>query len=120
MAISLPAQSTIPTAAVYDLESQPSRTRLSARVVVGDANGSTSVEVDEVRLARRSLLFSFPWAIPVGRHAWVEVKLPGGKRVRPLVVVLGHRDGLVSGRYVHLFPEHRRALDAHLASPSGY
>jgi hypothetical protein len=78
------------------------------------------VEIDDVRLARRSMIFHFPWAIPVGNHAWFDVTLPGGKRIRPLVVVLGQSEGMVSARYVHLFPDQRRALDAYLATPSGY
>ena len=95
-------------------------TTLGARVVLGDARGSTSVDVDGVKLGRRGLVFRFPWALAEGSHAWIEVLLPSGKKVRPLVAVLGHADGTPSARFVHLFPEHRRALDAYLASPSGY
>ncbi len=94
---------------------------LSARVVVGDLRGASAIDVDQVRLGRRGLVFRFPWYLPEGRHAWVELNLPTGKRIRPLVAVLGRsEDGLTSARFVHLFPEHRRALDTYLASPSGY
>ena len=78
----------------------------------------------------QTLVFRFPWAIEAGRHAWIELLLPTGRKIRPLVAVLGivesrdpslpSREGSISARYVHLFPEHRRALDAYLASPSGY
>lgn len=93
---------------------------LNARVVLGDARGSTAIDVDGVKLGRRGLVFRFPWALEAGRHAWVEINLPSGKRVRPLVAVIGEADGAISARFVHLFPEHRRALDAFLSSPSGY
>jgi len=93
---------------------------LGARVILGDARGSTSVDVDGVKLGRRGLVFRFPWAIEAGRHAWIELLLPTGKKVRPLVTVIGPTEGGISARFVHLFPEHRRALDAYLASPSGY
>ena len=93
---------------------------LSGRVIVGDQRGSTAVDVDRIRLGRRGLVFSFPWALEAGSHAWVEVTLPTGKRIRPLVSVLQTTEAGVSARFVHLFPEHRRALDASLASPSGY
>lgn len=97
-----------------------SDSRIRAQVVLGDQRGSTAIDVDGVKLGRRGLVFRFPWAIPEGRHAWVELLLPNGKKIRPLVAVLGHQQGLTSARFVHLFPEHRRALDAYLTSPSGY
>ncbi len=93
---------------------------LGARVMLGDARGSTALDVDGVKLGRRGLVFKFPWALAIGSHAWVEVNLPSGKKIRPLVAVLSHADGSTSARFVHLFPEHRRALDSYLASPSGY
>jgi hypothetical protein len=116
MAVSLSLRST-----GHEHDPFPTTSPLSARVVVGDLRGSAALEVDQVKLGRRGLVFSFPWVLHAGRHAWVEVTLPSGKRVRPLVAVLGRTDeGLTSARYVHVFPEHRRALDAYLASPSGY
>lgn len=93
---------------------------LSGRVVLGDIRGSTSIDVDSIRLGRRGLVFSFPWALEAGRHAWVEVTLPTGKKIRPLVSVIQMTEQGVAARFVHLFPEHRRALDTLLASPSGY
>lgn len=93
---------------------------ISGRVILGDQRGSTAVEVERIRLGRRGLVFQFPWALEAGRHAWVELTLPTGKRIRPLVCVLQTTEGGVSARFVHLFPEHRRALDAALSSPSGY
>jgi hypothetical protein len=93
---------------------------LTARVVLGDVRGSTAVDVDGVRLGRRGIVFRFPWALEAGRHAWLEILLPSGKKIRPLVSVLGTADGGTSARIVHLFPEHQRALESYLASPSGY
>ena len=92
----------------------------SGRVILGDARGSTSVDVGGVRVGRRGLVFRFPWALEAGRHAWIELLLPTGKKIRPLVTVIGPSEGGLSARFVHLFPEHRRALDAYLASPTGY
>jgi len=93
---------------------------LSGRVVLGDSRGSTAIDVDSIRLGRRGLVFSFPWALQPGSHAWIEVTLPTGKKIRPLVSVIQTTEQGVSARFVHLFPEHRRALDTLLASPSGY
>jgi len=93
---------------------------LTARVVLGDVRGSTAVDVDGVRLGRRGIVFRFPWALEAGRHAWLEIMLPSGKKIRPLVSVLGTTEGGTSARIVHLFPEHQRALESCLASPSGY
>lgn len=93
---------------------------LTGRVVLGDSRGSTAIDVERIRVGRRGLVFPFPWALEAGRHAWVEIVLPSGKRIRPLVTVLQTTEAGISARFVHLFPEHRRALDAMLASPSGY
>lgn len=97
--------------------------RLSGRVIIGDGKGgkaTTIFDVDHIRVGRRGVTFAFPWALEVGRFAWVELKLPSGRTVKPLVSVLGNADGTVSARIVHCFPEHQRALDAHLASATGY
>ncbi len=93
---------------------------LTARVVLGDVRGSTAVDVDGVRQGRRGIVFRFPWALEAGRHAWLEILLPSGKKIRPLVSVLGTADGGTSARIVHIFPEHQRALESYLSSPSGY
>lgn len=97
--------------------------RLAGRVIIGDAKdarGTTAVDVDPVKLGRRGVTFPFPWALEPGRFAWVEVRLATGKLIKPLVAVLGTADGIVSARIVHCFPEHQRALEAHLASATGY
>ena len=109
-------------AAVAMLEShkQAPNQGLTGKVVIGDQRGATMVEVDQIRLGRRGLTFRFPWSIETGKHAWVEVVLPTGKRIRPLVAVLSACEGSISARFVHIFPEHQRALDSHLASATGY
>ncbi len=107
--------------AVAVIESQHVTTpSLTGRVVLGDQRGSTLVDVDQVRLGRRGLTFRFPWSLETGKHAWVEVVLPTGKRIRPLVAVLSATEGTTAARFVHLFPEHQRALETYLASASGY
>ena len=98
----------------------PQEVPLTARVIVGDSRGSTAVDVGGVKVGRRGLVFRFPWAIDAGRHAWIEILLPNGRKIRPLVAILGQTDDGTSARYVHLFPEHRRALDAYLGSATGY
>ncbi|MFO0747413.1 MAG: hypothetical protein U1F43_17360 [Myxococcota bacterium] len=104
-------------------QGRASETRLAGRVIIGDvkgARGTTAIDVDGIKLGRRGVTFPFPWALDVGRFAWVEVKLASGKTIKPLVAVLGSADGQVSARIVHCFPEHLRALEAQLASATGY
>ena len=98
-------------------------TRLSGRVILGDERGGRATrafDLDSLKVGRRGVTFPFAEALEPGRFAWVEVALPSGKTVKPLVAVLGTNDGTVSARIVHCFPEHQRALDAHLASATGY
>jgi len=98
-------------------------TALSGRVILGAAGGDPRAtvghDVDGIKIGRRGVTFPFPVALEPGRFAWVELSL-GGRVIKPLVAVLGSQDGVVSARIVHCFPEHQRALDAHLASASGY
>ncbi|MCC6623872.1 MAG: hypothetical protein IT385_21615 [Deltaproteobacteria bacterium] len=97
---------------------------LAGRVIIGDAAGgpraTTGYDVEGIKIGRRGVTFPFPVALEPGRFAWVELSLGGGRVIKPLVAVLGAQDGVVSARIVHCFPEHQRALDAHLASASGY
>lgn len=98
-------------------------TRLSGRIILGDEQGSRatrSYDLDGIKVGRRGVTFPFGEVLATGRFAWVELQLPSGKTIKPLVAVLGANDGTVSARIVHCFPEHQRALDAHLASASGY
>lgn len=122
-ALQHPEPSTPPQAALgraLQQRTNSAERTLPGRIILGDNRGPTAIDVERIRLGRRGLVFDFPWALEAGRHAWVEVNLPSGKRIRPLVCVLQTTEAGVSARIVHLFPEHRRALDAALTSPSGY
>jgi len=100
--------------------------RLSGRLILGSeaAGGShkstATYDIEDVKVGRRGLTWPFAMTLAEGRFAWVELRLPSGRTIKPLVAVLGHTDGLVSARIVHCFPEHQRALEAHLATASGY
>jgi len=97
-----------------------SKTPLTGRVIIGDARSTTSIDVKDIRLGRRGITCAFPWALVEGTHAWIELELPSGQALRPLVSVLKSSAGALSVRIVHLFPTQQRALEAHLASPTGY
>lgn len=108
--------------AMHQTQTKPAP-RLSGRLILGDVQGTrgtTTFDVDNVRIGRRGLTFPFTQPLAIGRFAWVEVEVARGKTVKPLVAVLAQTDGVVSVRIVHCFPEHQRIIDAHLASASGY
>ncbi len=96
------------------------RQPLEGRVIIGDARSTTAIDVKDVRIGRRGITCAFPWALPEGSHAWVEVELPTGQKLRPLVAVLRSSAGALSVRIVHLFPVQQRALEAWVGSASGY
>lgn len=93
---------------------------LSGRLIIGDARSTTAIDIKDIRMGRRGITCAFPWALAEGSHAWIEVELPSGQAIRPLVTVLKSSAGALSVRIVHLFPTQQRSLEAHLASPSGY
>lgn len=98
----------------------PSNTGLTGRVIIGGARGTTAIDVRDVRLGRRGVTCVFPWALPEGSHAWIEVELPNGIKLRPLLSVLKSSAGALSARIVHLFPVQQQALESWVASASGY
>ena len=51
-------------------------------------------------------------------HAWVDLALPGGLRIRPLVKLSQRIEGGVTARFVHLFPRDRLTLEAYHATRS--
>ncbi|MCB9739637.1 MAG: hypothetical protein H6747_10240 [Deltaproteobacteria bacterium] len=53
----------------------------------------------------------------LGRYVWLDVDLPGGGEVKALGEVVGRRDPrqlALDVKFKHLFPDHRRALQAAL------
>jgi hypothetical protein len=96
----------------------------SAAAAKDDRPGTIAARVTDVdgAILRDFSLDLRPFMGEVTHHelGLLEIeRVPPGKYV-PLVVVLGQSEGMVSARYVHLFPDQRRALDAYLATPSGY
>ena len=112
----------MPALALSQLDAPLSRPSvgLAGRVLLGDAKGLTAIEVSDIRISRRGLTCNFPWALPEGSHAWVEVNLPNGTTLKPLVAVLRSSAGNLSARIVHLFPTQQKALETWVASSSGY
>lgn len=96
------------------------RPPLAGRVIIGDARSTTAIDVQDVRIGRRGITCAFPWALSEGSHAWIEVELPTGQKLRPLVAVLKSSAGALSARIVHLFPMQQRALEAWVGSATGY
>lgn len=96
------------------------RVPLTGRVIIGDARSTTAIDVQDVRIGRRGVTCAFPWALAEGSHAWIEVELPSGQKLRPLVSVLKSSAGALSARIVHLFPVQQRALEAWVGSATGY
>ena len=67
-------------------------------------------------LGWRGLVCDASFRVEPGAHAWVDLALPTGKNIRPLVQLEPRREGGATGRFVHLFPKDRQALEAYHAS----
>ncbi len=66
----------------------------------------------------RGLLLSAEPGIQADAHAWVELPLPTGARIKPLVQLKPRVEGGATARFVHLFPSDRQALEAYHATRS--
>lgn len=53
-----------------------------------------------------------------GHHAWLDMTLPTGARIRPLVQLSPRTEGGATARFVHLFPSDRHAIEAYQATRS--
>ena len=77
--------------------------------------GRTDAPVDGYvhRLGARSLDMAVESDTPleVGSKVWINMDLASGASIRPLVEITAWDAGRVTGRYVHLFPDHRRVLE---------
>ncbi len=99
-------------------EISPSVAGIGARIV----GAHPPIEAHATRIGYRGAVLNADTGFAEGDHVWVELNTPLGM-VRPLAEVVGLGSGWLSVRYVHLFPDHRRTLESHLATEataSGY
>lgn len=83
----------------------------------------SSVPVQVSSLGRRGMVLEAPAVVGGQGFAWVEMALPGGRTIRPLVEVGQANGGSLPVRFRHVFPDDRRALDSYhggRANQSGY
>ena len=91
-----------------------STSALDATMTLNDSTGEIDATV--TALGWRGLVFDAAMPVKSGAHAWFDVSLPTGKRIRPLVQVEARPTGGTTARFVHLFPQDRQALEAYHAS----
>ncbi|TNF29013.1 MAG: hypothetical protein EP329_16720 [Deltaproteobacteria bacterium] len=94
----------------------------TAEVVAGTRSNHPPVEARALKVGRRGVILEGV-DLALGAHAWVRMTLPSGDRIRPLVQVTGLTDAGTACRFVHVFPNERRLLDAYheaRATPQGY
>lgn len=94
----------------------------TAEVVAGTRANHPPVEALALRVGRRGVILDGVELDP-GSHAWVRMTLPSGESIRPLVQVTGVSEQGTACRFVHVFPNERRLLDAYheaRATPQGY
>ena len=92
-----------------------------ARTTTFNATLTTSQSVESLpirvtALGWRGLVCETAFSVEPGAHAWVDLELPTGKTIRPLVQLEPRVSGQATGRFVHLFPKDRHALEAYHAS----
>ena len=75
-----------------------------------------ALEARVTALGWRGLILDADGGVPSGAHAWLDVPLPTGRRIRPLVQLEARGQGGATARFVHLFPRDRQALEAYHAS----
>lgn len=93
-----------------------SAAQYTARVTLGRSAAATrTLELPLRFVGRRGAVFATAEGFGGATHAWVEVTMPGGATIRPLVAVGKPGDGQTPVRFVHMFPAEQRALDAHHA-----
>jgi hypothetical protein len=66
----------------------------------------------------RGIVFDVDTGVDAGAHAWLDLALPSGKHIRPLVQLQPRVEGGTTARFVHLFPGDRQALEAYHATRS--
>ena len=106
-------------------DARPDALGLSAEVALGGfGRERATVDTRVTGLGLRGLVLADGLdAVAEGTMAWVDVTLPTGAHIRPLVQLGAGRAGRRPARFRHLLPAHRVALEAFQASQataSGY
>ena len=76
------------------------------------------VEATVTAVGWRGLVCDADMGVDAGAHAWLDLALPSGKHIRPLVQLQPRVEGGTTARFVHLFPKDRQALEAYHATRS--
>jgi hypothetical protein len=85
----------------------------TARVTLGrEAASVRTVELPLRSVGRRGAIFATAEGFGDASHAWVEVTMPDGATIRPLVAVGTPTGDQTPVRFVHMFPAERQALEA--------
>ncbi|MEZ4268662.1 MAG: hypothetical protein R3F39_20075 [Myxococcota bacterium] len=93
-----------------------SAAQYTAQVTLGRAmNATRTLELPLRSVGRRGAVFATAEGFGDAAYAWVEVTMPDGATIRPLVAVGKPGEGQTPVRFVHLFPAEQRALDAYHA-----
>ena len=92
---------------------RPSPQHMSARLTLGRQPSEQVVVDAEVRaVGRRGAVLRTADPLAGASHAWLELTLPGGEIIRPLVRVGRENDGHTPVRFRHVWPRDRAALEA--------
>jgi hypothetical protein len=93
-----------------------SAAQYTAQVTLGrSTSAQRTMELPLRFVGRRGAVFATAEGFGEATHAWVEVTMPDGATIRPLVAVGKPGDGQTPVRFVHMFPAEQRALDAYHA-----
>ncbi len=93
-----------------------SSAQYTAQVTLGRSTAATrTLELPLRFVGRRGAVFATAEGFGDATHAWVEVTMPDGVTIRPLVAVGKPGEGHTPVRFVHMFPAEQRALDAYHA-----
>jgi len=87
---------------------------LKAELILGGkGQPGPSEPVDVIGLGWRSMVIKADAALGECRHAWIEIGLPGGDVIRPLVEVIDGKDGVFTAGVKHIFPNDRKTLETY-------
>ena len=92
---------------------------LDATLTINQAHHTQqAVDASVTAVGWRGLVFDVDTCVDPGTHAWLDLALPTGKHIRPLVQLQPRVEGGTTARFVHLFPRDRQALEAYHATRS--
>ena len=96
-----------------------STSALQATLTLGEGRrAKQGLDATVTALGWRGLVLRSEALATPGAHAWIDLPLPTGKRIRPLVQLNPRVEGGTTARFVHLFPRDRQALEAYHATRS--